>query len=84
VGRLVKDPDGRSGEFAVLVADDFQGVGLGYKLTEMIIRIARDKGLKNIYGFILRDNVRMREVATTLGFTVRGVGADEVRVVLDL
>jgi len=41
--RLLIQPDGESGEFAVLVADDFHGSGLGLKLMDMIIGIGREK-----------------------------------------
>ena len=40
IGRLYVDPDGRSGEFAVVVGDPWQGLGLGTKLTDVIIGVA--------------------------------------------
>lgn len=42
VGRLIIQPGGDTGEFATLVADDFQAVGLGHKLTDMLIGIAQE------------------------------------------
>jgi acetyltransferase len=50
VGRLIVDSDMKAGEFAIAVADDFQGRGLGHKLLSTIIEIAREKKLKNITG----------------------------------
>ena len=79
VGRLVIQPGTQIGEFATLVADDFQGVGLGHKLTDMLIGIAQEKGLKNLYGVILKDNAKMVGLARSLGFTIESVDADEYK-----
>jgi len=68
----------------VLVADDFHGVGLGLKLTDMIIGIAREKGLKDLYGFALNDNIQMINLSKRLGFTIEKYGADEVKFTLEL
>ncbi len=79
VGRLVTQPGAEIGEFATLVADDFQDVGLGHKLTDMLIGIAQEKGLKSMYGVILKDNTRMVGLARSLGFTIEPVDADECK-----
>lgn len=68
IGRLIIEPDFRSGEYAVLVHDDYQGKGLGYKLVDLIIGIAQDKGLEEIYGQVLTENERMLKMARKLGF----------------
>jgi len=84
IGRLLVEPDGETGEFAVLVADDFQDNGLGLKLTDAIIGIAGDKGLKSIYGILLNDNAKMRGMVERLGFTVERVSASESKLTLEL
>ena len=84
VGRLIVEPSEETGEFAVLVADDFQEAGLGQKLVDMLIGIAQEKGLKSMYGVVLKDNVRMLGLARSLGFTVSRLAEDEVRVSLEL
>jgi acetyltransferase len=71
VGRLVIEPDGDRGEFALLVADDFQGKGLGTKLLDVLIGVGEEKGLRTIYGIILSDNTRMIQLVTRLGFETR-------------
>jgi len=43
VGRLVIQPGTQVGEFATLVTDDFQDIGLGHKLTDILIGIAQEK-----------------------------------------
>lgn len=68
IGRLIIEPDFRSSQFAVLVHDDFQGKGLGYTLIDMMIGIAQEKGLEEIYGIVLTDNDRMLKVCRKLGF----------------
>jgi acetyltransferase len=69
--RLIIDPDYRSGEYAVLVHDTFQGKGLGYKLMDVIIGIAQEKGLEEIYGTVLSRNHKMLQMARKLGFTLK-------------
>ena len=69
VARLIMNPDLTSGELAVLVHDRFQGKGLGHKLVEVLIGIAREKGLENIRAEVLTDNKRMLTVLRRLGFT---------------
>jgi acetyltransferase len=68
VGRLTGEADRGRSEFAVVVHDDFQGRGLGFKLTDTIIGIAQEKGLKEISGFIDAKNRRMLRVVGELGF----------------
>jgi len=71
IGRLVIQPDLTSSEFAVLVHDRLQGQGLGYKLVNLLIGIAREKGLDEIVGTVLSDNERMLRLCRRLGFTTR-------------
>jgi acetyltransferase len=74
VARLMGEADRGRGEFAVLVHDEFQGKGLGFKLTDTIIGIAQEKGLKEICGYVDSGNLRMLRVVAELGFvTVKTV-----------
>ncbi len=84
IARLISDRDHRSGEFAVLVHDGFQGHGLGYKLVDVMIGIAQEKGLERIYGDVLSDNRRMLAVCRKLGFTTEIADEETTRVNLDL
>ena len=70
VGRLIIEPDFRYGEFAVIVHDDYQGKGLGYKLGDMLIGIAQEKGLEKFMGYVLTNNQKMLRLVRKLGFTV--------------
>lgn len=85
-GRLVSDPDGEKGEYAVIVRSDRLGRGLGRLLMQRIIDYGRDRGLREIYGEVLRENRTMIQLASELGFIVKGNAAepDVVHVVLKL
>lgn len=71
VGRLIMEPDKKRGEFAVVVADDFQGKGLGTKLVDFLIEIAEEKDLESIYGIVLPENTKMIDLCRRLGFEIR-------------
>ena len=73
VARLIMDQDLTSGEVAVLVQDSFQGKRLGSKLVEMLIGIARERGLEDIRADVLTENKRMLNVFRRLGFTTHWV-----------
>ena len=68
IGRLIIDSDFRSGEYAVLVHDAYQGKGLGYKLLDVMIGIGQEKGLEDIKGTVLTENEKMLRVTRKLGF----------------
>ena len=67
MGRLIIEPDLKKAEFAVVVHDDFQGKGLGYKLVDMVIGIGHEKGVEEIYGFVLSENVKMLSMCRQAG-----------------
>jgi acetyltransferase len=71
VSRLVMDPDRETAEFAVIVGDPYQGKGLGPKLVESIIDIAREQGVKLLSGEVLAENQPMLEMVKRLGFSLR-------------
>jgi acetyltransferase len=82
VGRIIIQ--GESAEFAILVADDFQNAGLGLKISDMLIGVAEEKNLKNIYGIVLNDNRNMLNLSQKLGFTIQRLSQDESRIELEL
>jgi acetyltransferase len=84
IGRLIIESDYRTGEYAVLVHDRYQGKGLGYKLVDAIIGIAHDKGLEEIHGDVLSTNEKMLNVARKLGFTATPLPDKVTRVQLML
>ena len=84
VARLIMNQDLTSGELAVLVQDRFQGKRLGSKLVEILIGIARERGLEDIRADVLTENVSMLNVFTRLGFTTRAVPDGVTEVILKL
>jgi acetyltransferase len=71
VSRYVTNPDQSSCEFALVVADDFNGKGLGSRLMLSIMEAAREKGLAEIDGLVLANNPGMLKLMRSLGFTVK-------------
>jgi acetyltransferase len=69
VARVMGDPDGLSGEFAVIVGDPWQGKGIGAVLLKKCLDIARSKGFETITGFVLSENKGMLSLGKKLGFT---------------
>jgi acetyltransferase len=84
VGRYAPNADGRTAEFALVVADAWQGRGLGRELLERLCRAARDAGYKALYGQILEANREMLDLARRLGFVEQSRTGTEVSVVRPL
>jgi acetyltransferase len=76
VSRVVTNPDGTSCEFALVVADDFVGQGLGSRLMLSIMDAARSKGLAEVMGLILTNNTPMLRLMASLGFHVAAYPED--------
>jgi acetyltransferase len=71
VSRMVMAADRSMAEFAVIVADPWQGKGLGPKLLERLIDIAREQGVRLLQGDVLAQNQPMLEMVKRLGFSLR-------------
>ena len=68
VARIIGDPDGKTGEFAVLVGDAWQGKGIGSNLLEKCLSIAEKQGFKSVHGIVLQENRNMLALGKKLGF----------------
>ncbi|MGB8077953.1 MAG: GNAT family N-acetyltransferase, partial [Gallionella sp.] len=71
VARYATNPDGDTCEFALVVADSFQGKGLGQKLMGVLMEAARAKGLSAIEGEVLSNNHNMLKLMMRLGFAIK-------------
>lgn len=71
VSRYITNPDKSSCEFSLVVADDFNGKGLGSRLMLSIMEEARDKGLAEIEGLVLANNPGMLKLMKGLGFQIK-------------
>lgn len=86
VARVAIDDDGEQGEFAILVSRFVGRMGLGQLLMKQLIRWARLKRLKRLYGDVLDENTAMLALARALGFRRCHQAQDPgmTRVILDL
>jgi acetyltransferase len=70
--RLMRDPgDSERAEFAVSVASDLKGHGLGRKALETVMELGRENGIARVWGSISRANTAMRGLAAHLGMSER-------------
>jgi acetyltransferase len=84
VVRLISEPWNESAEYAIVVADDWQGLGLGREMTDYIFTIARAMGIKKIKADVLESNERMIHMFKKLGFTFKKVDISELQVEKEL
>jgi len=77
VTRYAINPDGKSCEFAVVVADSMRGLGLGHKLMGALMDAARAKGLQLMEGEVLNNNTGMLHLMKRLGFSIEASRDDE-------
>jgi acetyltransferase len=66
--RYVANPDGRSCEFAVVIADAWHKSGIAGLLMEALIRAAQASGFRTMEGLVLRENRDMLRFVKALGF----------------
>ncbi len=71
VSQVFIHPDGKHGEFSILVGDPWHGKGVGAKLLEHVLKIAKHIGLVNVWGTVLRENINMLALGRKLGFTTK-------------
>jgi len=84
VVRLPIEPDKKTGEIAFIVADPWQGLGLGSKMVDYMIEICRDKKLETIYGIMLPDNYMAIELMKRMGFAIEYLDDKTVKATLNL
>lgn len=68
--RAVCDPDNHTAEFAIQLASEWQGRGLGRTMLARLVRYLRDHGTAEVVGECLPENDSMATLAASLGFTV--------------
>ncbi len=84
VVRVPIEPDKKTGEIAFIVADPWQGLGLGSKMVDHMIEICKDKKLETIYGVMLSDNYRAIDLMKKMGFAIKQLGNGTVKATLNL
>ncbi|MCK4266741.1 MAG: GNAT family N-acetyltransferase, partial [Thermoplasmata archaeon] len=84
VVRVILEPDRKTGEIAMIVADPWQGQGLGSKMTDYVIEICKDKKMETIYGIIMVDNKPAINLLRKMGFTIESTSDGYVKATLNL
>jgi acetyltransferase len=84
VARYVANPDGESVEFAIVVADAWQGRGVGRILMQRLIASASGCGYTQMTGSVLAINKSMLEFVNRLGFASRRDPDDHEQMIVTL
>lgn len=71
VARIVADAWVQAAEFAIIIADEWHGQGLGSYMTDYCLEVARDKGIGVVYVSVLRENKGMVQMLQRRGFVLK-------------
>src|SRR6516165_11672008 len=72
----LRDPDRLRAEYAIAVRGDWNGRGVGFLLMTRLIDIARQRGIGELTGEVLRENEPMLQMCRELGFSMVPQPAD--------
>ena len=78
VARLSKIQGTDAAEFAIVVADAYQGQGLGRELLQRLLDVGRAEKIGCIQGSILQDNTDMIRLSEDLGFRFTDVAGEPI------
>ncbi len=84
VVRVSLEPDRKTGEIAFIVADPWQGLGLGTKMVDYAIEVCRDMGVESLYAIMLPDNKRAINLTKKMGFTLKTMEDGTIKGILNL
>jgi acetyltransferase len=84
VCRLNIEPNGKSGEIAFIIGDKWQGLGLGTKMVDYVLEIAKEMGVETVYAIMLSDNHRALNLTKKMGFKLEYLKDGTVKGVLGL
>jgi acetyltransferase len=84
VVRVGIEPNGKAGEIAFIVADPWQCLGLGTKMVDYAIEIAKDMKIETLYAIMLPDNFRAINLMKKMGFAITYPQDGTVRGTLNL
>lgn len=70
IGRLSRIPGTQSAQYKVNIADAYHRQGLGTKLLQHLIEIARKEKIERIYARILSENENMIKICRREGFSI--------------
>jgi acetyltransferase len=84
VGRLSIEPDGKTGELAFIINDQWQGQGLGTKVVDFVLEIAKEMHIEIIYAIMLPDNRKALNLTKKMGFKLEYLNDGTVKGTLNL
>jgi acetyltransferase len=84
VARVSLEPDAKNGEIAFIIADPWQGLGLGTKMVDYVLEICKDMQLETIYAIMLPDNYRAINLVNKMGFNIKYLDDGTVKAILNL
>lgn len=83
--RIIFTASGTEGEFAIMLADSWQGKGIGAALLKSCLAFSKRYGLKRVFGVVLRENRQMLRLADKLGFKKASSRAsNEIELIIDI
>ena len=68
VVRTITDDTNQRDEYAIIVRSDMKGKGLGRLLMEKMVRYCTNRGSREIWGLVLKNNEAMLGLVNSLGF----------------
>jgi acetyltransferase len=72
VTRLARaSADAFDAETAVVVRDDFQGIGLGTRLLNLLLFTARSMGIERLFGWVMSENRYMLQLFRRTNLPIR-------------
>jgi acetyltransferase len=85
VARIIFVPGQKTGEFAIVLADEQQGKGLGTKLLWHALDCAGQYDLEQVWGPVITTNAGMIKLGQKLGFKLeRDPDSSEYKLTIDL
>lgn len=84
VARLGIEPDGKNSEIAFVLRDDWQSLGLGTKMVDYVLEIAKEMNVKSVYAIMMPDNNRALKLTKKMGFAFEYLSDGTVKGRLDL
>ena len=84
VSRISIEPSGKRGEMAFIVTDKWQGQGLGTKMVDYLLEVAKEMGVEEVYSIMLPDNQRALRLTQKMGFQLEYLNDGNVKGTLGL
>lgn len=76
VVRLIADPDNDRAEYSIIISPELAGQGIGRALMRRMIDYANERGIRELWGEVLRENDNMLRLNRRLGFEVHPLPDD--------